>query len=152
MRRIEHSGFGFALEVPDAWRAAELPEGLLAAAEDEPGDLSIPPGFAVTVTDLPDGPHDPASLSEQGLMAEARWLTDLHVLDEEDVELPGGLSARRTLATYRQGMSSVTLEQWHAVHDGRVLALSAMGPTADYAALHDVWHAIVGSLALDDDG
>ncbi|MEA2156010.1 MAG: hypothetical protein QOE11_2150 [Solirubrobacteraceae bacterium] len=152
MRLVEHAALGFALQVPDAWQTTELPEGLVAGSEEMPDDLSLPPGFAVSLAGFGDGDHDAASLSEQGLLEETRWLTDLRLLDSEDTELASGLPARRTLATYRQGVSSLTLEQWHAVHRGRALVISATGPTQDYAALHDVWHAMAASLRLGDEG
>ena len=150
MRRVEHPDLGFAFEIPDAWQTAELPEGLAVAPADDPEELGLPPGFAVTLAAFGDGEHDAASLSDQALMHEARWLTDLHLLDAEDVELPGGIPARRTLATYRQGIASLTLEQWHAARDGRALVLSAVGPTEDQAVLHDLWQAMVDSLAVGE--
>ena len=152
MRVVEHPDLGFAFEAPDDWPVTTLPDGLVAAPADDAEDRSLPPGFAVTFTSFGGGDHDAASLAEQGLLEEMRFLTDLRLLDEEDVELPGGIPARRSLGTYRQGISSLTIEQWHAVHDGRALVVCGTGPTEDYAVLHELWRAMVGSLRLRDDG
>jgi len=151
MRRARHPRLGFELDVPDAWQVAALDDGLVAAAEETADEPAYPPGFAVSFGDLVGEAIDPASLAAQGLGHAVRWLTDLRLLDEEDVRLSNGLSARRTLATYRQGISSLTLEQWHAIHDGRALVLSAIAPTTDFVAMHELWHAMTASLRLDDD-
>ena len=151
MRRVEHAAFGLAIESPEAGGPPSCGRACSRRPRTTLG-TSRSRRLRRHARELAGGPHDAASVSEQGLMDEARWLTDLYLLDEEDVELAGGLPARRTLATYRQGMSSVTLEQWHAIHDGRALALAATGPTEDYAAMHDLWREIVGSVRLGDDG
>lgn len=78
-----------------------------------------------------------------------RTLTDLIVLDDEETSVDGR-SSRRLLCAHRQGIYSVTLEQWSVVADGLFFVLSGTCDTNDRERVGGVFAAIARSCKFAD--
>jgi hypothetical protein len=136
---------GFRLEYPGGWIVHDSVPGatlVIVAPEDEGG---FRPNFNVVVQELEPTP-DLESLTTTHLANLSRWLTDHFLIDVEPVEL-AGVPATRTLSAHRQGMYSLTVEQWLAPGDGGIIVLSGTAETLNYSQLADDFSYMAQSFA-----
>jgi hypothetical protein len=140
----EDEDSGFRLEYPNEWIVHEGVPGaalVIVAPEREGG---FRPNFNVVVQEMEPTP-DLESLTTTHLSNQARWLTDHQLIDVESVEL-AGVPATRTLSHHRQGIYSLTVEQWLAIGDGGIVVLSATSETLTYSQLADDFAHMVRSF------
>jgi hypothetical protein len=78
-------------------------------------------------------------------------LADFQLLDLEDLTL-ASRPAHRMLAACRDGVVSLTLEQWWSVDGPSILTLTAVVPTMEYDDLADVLARMAASFELTGDG
>ena len=90
----------------------------------------VSPTVTVVVEELEAG-SDLDALFEASLAHMEAVLTDLQVIDVSAEEL-AGQPARRVLASFRQGIHALTLEQWYAVADGRLFVVSGTSATLGF--------------------
>lgn len=149
--RYQHPDAGFALRVPPSWERAEDVLGCAAVFRMPVEDPDLfQPNLTVALPLLDETP----SLEEfsAGQLTQAsRLLTDVVVLDVDDAVV-ADFPAARVLFTYRQGIYSLTLEQWWAVAGEGAVVLSATVGTFEYAELADVFTEMVASFEVADGG
>ena len=138
---------GFALRFPLRWAVDEEPPPGVAVAVLAPleADETFRSNLNVVFQDSQTGNLDAAARASIAELE--RFMTDLRVLDYEET-LVADRPARRLLSTYRQGLYSLTLEQWYLDADGRLAIVSATSETPAYDRVADTLETVVASLEL----
>ncbi len=139
---------GFSLSHPPDWRVQRGASALLlsiAAPQETEGfrsNLNV-------VRRVRDRSCDVDGLAQIAVREATRFLTDLVIIDIE----PGvvaGMSSRRLLFAYRQGIFSLTTEQWVSLADDHAWIISAGASSSIYDSVADVFAAVVASLRVED--
>jgi hypothetical protein len=141
---------GFRLEHPADWDVRPGLAGLLVAivAPSENGNDFRSNVNVVRKTGV--GSRDLDELAQNAIREVGRILTDLLVIDI-DAAVVAGLSARRLLFSYRQGMFGLTAEQWLMVEEDKHWTISASASSDRYNSIADEFAAIVASVEVTDD-
>jgi hypothetical protein len=118
----EHPLLGFALALPEGWRAvADVPPTFVAPAQNR--------RFAPTVVVTAGAREDAAAV--------AAALREGRLLDHDDA---------RALILHAERDVPTVLEQWWFDRDGRAWALSASSDPLDYDELADAFAAVAASF------
>jgi hypothetical protein len=138
----------FALQFPGHWAVDEQPPAGVAVSVVAPlgSDETFRPNVNVLFQEWQSGDLDEAARASIGELE--RFMTDLRVLDYEETSV-GDRPARRLLSTYRQGLYSLTLEQWYVAADDKLAVVSATSETPAYDRVADTLEAVATSLELE---
>lgn len=137
---------GFSLVVPDGWEVQRGIAGLLVAVVKGAGDGSFRPNLNV-VRKVRDRVGDLDDLARETVRGLGRLLSDFLLIDL-DGAVVSNLPARRVLMAYRQGIFSVTSEQWIVLTDQHIWTLSAAAPTDRWDECADVFAAVASSWVI----
>lgn len=138
---------GFRLEHPSDWEVHPGLAGLLVAivAPSKAGEDFSPSVNVVRKTGMRS--RDLDELAQNAIREVGRVLTDLLVIDV-DVAVVSGLSARRSVFSYRQGIFGLTAEQWLMVEGDRHWTISATASSDRYDSIADEFSTIIGSFEI----
>ena len=132
----ENGDFNFVLEHPPEW---EVLEDLLGVAvmvrAPAPAEEEFRPNFTVMVETV-DSPTTLDDFLQAQLRNQARLLTDFYLLDVSDSEV-AAIAAKKVLFTHRQGVFSLTVDQWWAIAPGGVIVLSGTAESLQYGGVAD---------------
>lgn len=141
---------GLAFLRPPLWD--ELPGGpdgsLIVMAPPAPDAFRS--NFSVVVRSVDEMPTS-GEFTEVQLTNLQRVLTEFQLLDLEDCTVAGA-EAKRMLCTHRQGVYSLTLEQWWVLGEGGYLVLSGTAESLQYPDVAESFSRIVASFgSVPDD-
>ena len=137
---------GFTLGVPEGWSIQRGVAGLLVAfAMDGEGE-SFRPNLNV-VRRARDRTGDLDELAQETIRSLRRLLSDLLLIDL-DAAVVSDLPARRILIAFRQGIFSVTSEQWIVPSADHVWTVSAAASTEHWDDCADVFAAMVAGFKV----
>ncbi len=144
----ENADAGFAMDLPASWDVFEEVGDALAVfrAPIEDPDAFLANLNVVIIEDEEMG-QDLDRFTEAVVRQHQRTLTDVLMLDIEESTM-AGQPARRVLCCYRQGVFSVTLEQWWTLADNGVVVLSGSAGSLDYPVFRDVFDRMVSSFSV----
>lgn len=94
-----------------------------------------------------DKAGDLDDLARDAVRGLGRLLSDFLLIDL-DAAVVSNLPARRLLVAYRQGIYSMTSEQWIVLTDEHIWTLSAAAPTARWDECADVFAAAARSWVI----
>jgi hypothetical protein len=138
---------GFAVDHPSGWEAIDGVAGsdvLVLASES--GTRGFRANLAVATQMRPDS-LDLKRFGDAQLATLAQLLTDGRLVDRAPASLLGQ-PGERVLITYRQGIHSLTLEQWWAVAGEGAVVVSATCAALDYDLYADTFAGMAASLRV----
>lgn len=148
----ENLSAGFELDRPASWEVFEDVGDALAVFRAPVADPdAFLPNLNVVVIEDEVMEHDLDRFTASVVSQHQRTLTDVLLLDVGPSVL-AGQPARRVLCSYRQGIFSVTLEQWWALADNGVVVLSGTSGTLDYPSCQEVFDRMVSSFKVGRGG
>lgn len=143
-----HDEQGFLLRHPADWKcvqgAGTRPMVLVGPENQGPPTLQA---SAPRLSDLRGTDLDAYLLRR--LDALRRVLTDLRLLDETNDQV-GGVTGRRLLFSYRQGIYLLNLVDWTAHGCDRTLTLSGVCMATDYGRTEPVFQAVASSVCFTE--
>jgi len=145
----ENKDFNFVLEHPPDWEALEDVLGVAVMVRGPaPADDEFRPNFTVMVEAL----EAPATLDDflrAQLQNQARLLTDFYLLDVTDSEV-AAIPAKKVLFTHRQGIFSLSVDQWWAIAPGGIIVLSGTAESMQYGIATDDFLRMAASFQPAD--
>jgi hypothetical protein len=137
---------GMRLQAPSRWTTAFDVLGALVAVRADRASLD---GFHanVTVVEQEWSVEDLEALltAQRG---EIETLCDALILDATTGDV-GGRASTRLLATHRSDDYELTLEQVMVPVDSAVVTISATAATSEYAAVAEIFDAIIATVGVD---
>lgn len=137
---------GFSLELPEGWSIQRGVAGLLVAAVLDGEGEGFRPNLNV-VRRARDRTGDPDELVRETVHNLGRLLSDLLLIDL-DAAVVSDLPARRILIAFRQGIFSVTSEQWIVPSEDHVWTVSTAASTGHWDDYADVFAAMVSGFRV----
>lgn len=137
---------GFALNHPSDWNVVPGMSGLLVAIR-APGHRDFRPNMNV-IRRVRDTPLGLDGLVDKALAGLARVLTEPIVIDV-DTAVVADHPARRFLVAYRQGIYTLTSEQWLLLSEDHVWTVSTAAATETWDQAADTFSDMVRSFRFE---